>query len=242
MDNAERNASTKEAVADLVAANRILYAEGVVDAFGHVSVRHPEKRDLFLIARSVAPNTVQAEDILEMNLDGGVVGPRQGKPYLERFIHTEIYRRFPDVQAVVHSHSHSVIPFGVTGVRLKPVFHMASFLGDAGAPVFDIRGSIKGVSDLLIRTADLGAALAQSFECGCAVLQRGHGSTVVARSLREVVFRAVYLEVNAKLQAQAMALGPITFLTEGEARLATAVNAEAAVSRAWDMWASRVGN
>ncbi len=218
---------------ELVIANHILAAQGVVDAFGHVSLRGPEAGS-FLLARSMAPSMVQRDDIFAFDLDGALIGSADVKPYLERFIHSEIYRARPDVGAIVHSHSPAVIPFGVTPAPLRPIFHMSAFLCDA-VPTFDIRDSA-GDTDMLIRNARLGAALSTCLGNSCAVLQRGHGSTVIGRTLREAVFRAVYLEVNARLQAAATPLGPITFLSAGEAALAAeAVGNQ--VDRAWDMWA-----
>ena len=221
-------------VDDLVLANRILADHGVVDAFGHVSVRHPDRSDRFLLARSMAPAQVTPDDILLFDLDGVIAGARQGRPYLERFIHSEIYRARADVAAVVHSHSAKVIPFSVTSVPLRPLFHMSAFLL-TDVPVFDIRAD-KGDSDLLIRDASLGQSLATALGDHCAVLQRGHGSVVVGASVKQAVFRAVYLELNAKLQSDAAGLGPTTFLSPGEAqRAAAAVDGQ--TDRAWNLWA-----
>jgi ribulose-5-phosphate 4-epimerase/fuculose-1-phosphate aldolase len=198
----------------LVLANRILYARGVVDGFGHVSVRQPGAGEPFSAV-------TQPRACADRRGRRGLLRPGRrvwkataGKPYLERFIHSEIYRARPDVMAVVHSHSPSVIPFGITGQRLKPVFHMSGFLG-SGSAHFEIRDTA-GDSDLLIRSPALGKALAASLgDCAC-VLMRGHGSTVVGASLEHAVYRAVYTEVNARLQASAMAWAP-TYLTQAEA-------------------------
>lgn len=224
---------------DLVLANRILFARGVVDAMGHVSVRKPGEPERFYLARSIAPSTVTLNDLLEFDLDGNIVGENKGKPYLERFIHAELYRRRPDAQSVVHSHSPSVIPFGITRQTLRAIYHMSGFLG-TGVPVFDIRTATGVDTDMLISDSGKAAALANCMENCCAVLQRGHGSTVYGRSLREAVFRAVYLEVNANLQANALKLGEVTYLTAGEAELATVTNAAVSVERCWDLWASQV--
>jgi HCOMODA/2-hydroxy-3-carboxy-muconic semialdehyde decarboxylase len=223
------------AIRELVAANHILFDQGVVDGFGHVSVRHPGRTDRFLLARSMAPALVTAKDVLEFDLDGAPV--RSGGPaaYLERFIHSEIYRKRPDVTSVVHSHSPAVVPFSaVTGTRLRPIFHMCGFLG-AGTPVFEIRDFAGPSSDLLISDGRLGAALAQSLDQGPAVLMRGHGSTVVGSTLRQAVFRAVYTEVGARLQTEAMKLGSVTYLTEGEAAATTNTN-NTQIDRAWYLW------
>ena len=223
---------------DLSTANRILFNEGVVDAFGHVSVRNPENSERFFLARNMAPNTVNPGDILEHDLNGNVVGDDR-KPYLERYIHGEIYRRRPDVMAVVHSHSPSIVPFSVVkSVPLRPVCHMSCFIHDY-APIYEIRDHSDAPTDLLISNQDLGQSLAETLGERNTVLMRGHGSTVVADSLMRVVYRAVYLEVNAKLQAQAMSLGEVTYLSKEEAEQAM-INVEGQMVRAWDHWKSSV--
>jgi ribulose-5-phosphate 4-epimerase/fuculose-1-phosphate aldolase len=225
-------------VDDLVCANHILYNEGVVDGFGHVSVRHPDRADRYLLARSLAPAVVQREDIMEFDLDSNAVDARGARPYLERFIHGEIYRARPDVHAVVHSHSPSVIPFSVTRTRLQPVFHLGGFLG-AGAPIFEIRDAGGPETDMLIRTPDLGAAFAATLGAAPYALMRGHGSVAVGGSLKQAVYRAIYAEVNARLQAEASKLGEITFLNAAEAARAAATNDEM-VDRPWVLWKKRV--
>lgn len=222
----------------LVQANHILYDQGVVDGLGHVSVRHPSAPGVFLLSCNRAPGLVRRRDIVAYGLDGEAVSPTTERPYLERFIHAELYRARPDVGAVVHSHSPSVIPLGVTATALRPVFHMAGFLG-AGAAHFDLRTEV-GDSDLLIRSPALGAALARSLGPRSCVLMRGHGSTAVGQSLEQVVYRAIYAEVNARLQLQALALGPTTFLTEREAELAAEAN-DTQLQRSWNLWLRRIG-
>lgn len=223
------------AIRELVDANHILFNQGVVDGFGHVSVRHPTFPDCFLLARSMAPGLVTEKDVLAFDLEGAPVEKAGPAVYLERFIHSEIYRTRPDVVAVIHSHSPSVVPFSaVTGTKLRPIFHMCGFLG-SGTPVFEIRDFAGLSSDLLISDKRLGAALAQSLGSGPAVLMRGHGSTVVGSSLRQTVFRAVYTEVGARLQTEAMKLGPVTYLTEGEAVATTNTN-NTQIDRAWFLW------
>jgi ribulose-5-phosphate 4-epimerase/fuculose-1-phosphate aldolase len=225
---------------DLVAANRILYNEGVVDGFGHVSVRVDKSAECFLLARSMAPGLVTGADILEHDLDGEPIDARGRTPYLERFIHSEIYKAYPEVQAVVHSHSPSVIPFGVAaGASLRPIYHMSSFLG-AGVPVFEIREAGGAATDMLIRNAALGAALAKTLGGAAVGLLRGHGNVVVGGSIPEVVFRAIYTEVNAKLQADALRLGQgeVVFLNDEEARQATETN-RAQHGRPWELWKAR---
>jgi len=224
-------------VEELVAANHILYAQSVVDGFGHVSARHDTDPARFWLSRSMAPGLVTAGDILEFDLDSNPIDGRTVGLYAERFIHGEIYRRRPDVKAIVHSHSPAVIPFGVTNVALKPIFHMSAFLG-AGVPVFEIRDTA-GDTDMLIRNASLGIALARCLEDKPAALMRGHGALAVGASLPQAVFRAIYLEINARLQSEAMRLGKINFLTREEANLAAAAN-DTHVMRPWMLWKNEI--
>jgi HCOMODA/2-hydroxy-3-carboxy-muconic semialdehyde decarboxylase len=219
---------------ELSLANRILYQQGVVDAFGHVSQRSPSDPGRFFIARSLAPALVTADDILELDLDTQVLGPRSAQASVECFIHAEIYRHRSDVQAIVHSHSPAVIPWGVTSAELRPIFHMSGFLG-RGVPVFDI-AEFGGPTNMLISSAELGAALAHTLALSPVALMRGHGSVAVGASLHQAVFRAVYLEVNARLQLDATRLGTIRFLDREEAALAEATS-DSAVDRAWELWA-----
>ena len=222
----------------LVYANRILYDQGIVDGLGHVSVRHPTQDGVFLLSCNRAPGLVKRQDIMCYDLDGNAVSQTTERPYLERFIHSEIYRARPDVVAVVHSHSPSVIPFAITHNPLKPVFHMSGFLG-SGSAHFEIREAA-GNSDMLIRSAYLGEALAKSLGKHNCVLMRGHGSTVVGTSLEQVVYRAIYAEVNAKLQLAANGLGEISFLNEEEAKLASDMN-DGQIPRSWNLWVTRLG-
>jgi ribulose-5-phosphate 4-epimerase/fuculose-1-phosphate aldolase len=222
----------------LVYANRILYDQGIVDGLGHVSVRHPTQDGVFLLSCNRAPGLVKRQDIVCYDLDGNAVSQTTERPYLERFIHSEIYRARPDVVAVVHSHSPSVIPFAITHNPLKPVFHMSGFLG-SGSAHFEIREAA-GNSDMLIRSAYLGEALAKSLGKHNCVLMRGHGSTVVGTSLEQVVYRAIYAEVNAKLQLAANGLGEISFLNEEEAKLASDMN-DGQIPRSWNLWVTRLG-
>jgi HCOMODA/2-hydroxy-3-carboxy-muconic semialdehyde decarboxylase len=222
----------------LVYANRILYDQGIVDGLGHVSVRQPDQDGVFLLSCNRAPGLVKRQDIVCYDLDGNAVSETTERPYLERFIHSEIYRARPDVVAVVHSHSPSVIPFAITHNPLKPVFHMSGFLG-SGSAHFEIREAA-GNSDMLIRSAYLGEALAKSLGKHNCVLMRGHGSTVVGTSLEQVVYRAIYAEVNAKLQLAANGLGAISFLNEEEAQLASDMN-DGQIPRSWNLWVTRLG-
>jgi ribulose-5-phosphate 4-epimerase/fuculose-1-phosphate aldolase len=219
---------------DLVAANRILFSEGVLDGFGHVSLRDPKRPDRFWLARSMAAGLVSAGDLMEFDLDCAPIDARGRAVFLERFIHGEIYRARADVQSVVHSHSPNLVPFGVTPVELKPLYHMTGFLGD-GVPVFEIRKVAGRDTNLLITDGRLGRALAKTLGNKPASLMRGHGSVVVGQSLQQAVYRAIYMELNARLQSEAMRLGRVNYLTPGEARAGAEVN-DRMLHRPWELW------
>ena len=224
---------------DLVDANHILFNEGVVDAFGHVSVRHDTRPDRFLLARNTAPALVRADDIQEFDLDSNLTSDDTRRVYLERFIHSEIYRARSDVAAVVHSHSPSVIPFSaVKSAKLRPISHMCGFLGD-GAARFEIREFAGDATDLLVRNGALGVALAKTLGNGNVVLMRGHGSTVVGPTLKHAVYRAIYTEVNARMLTEALRLGDVEYLSRSEA-LATMKTNEGQLERPWALWKEAV--
>ena len=223
----------------IAVANRILYRIGVVDGFGHVSARHDKSSEHFLLARNMAPALVKREDILCFDLDGNALDAGGKRVYLERFIHGEIYRARPDVQAVVHSHSPNVIPFGVTAQQLQPVFHMSGFLGE-GSALFDIR-DVAGDTNMLVSNGALGAALAACLGARSTVLMRGHGSTVVGASVEQAVYRAYYAEVNARLQIQAKMLGEVKYLSAQEAAKAAAAN-DTQLARVWELWRREIGS
>lgn len=219
---------------DLVHANRILYRRCVVDGFGHVSARHPNDPSLFLMARSMAPGLVSADDVMTLNLAGDPVGTDM-RPNLERYIHSAIYAARPDVHSVVHNHSQGVIPFGlVPEVPLRPVCHLGGFIGTA-ATVFEIRDSGGSKTDMLVRTPALGDALARKLAQDNVILMRGHGATIVGTTLRQAVFRAVYTEINARLQAEALRLGTPVYMTAEEAEAASLTN-DGQIDRSWDLW------
>ena len=230
-----RSAEHEALLEDLVAANRILAHQGVFDAYGHVSVRHPGDPSRYLLSRSLAPALVTASDIIEYSLDSTPVQADDRASVLERFIHGEIYKTRPDVHAVIHSHSPTVIPFGITQVPLKPVFHMAAFLYP-GVPVWDIRTvQDPAASAMLVRNAVIARSLAQALGDKPVALMRGHGNVVVASDLRLAVRNAIYTEINARLQTTAIGLGgPITYMspTEGAAMAA----AQGDLARAWELW------
>ena len=225
---------TQQVLEDLALANHILVNQGVLDGFGHISVRHPQKPDRFFIARSMAPALVEVADIVEVDLEGNVHDAQGRRTYVERFIHSAIYKSRPDVMSVIHSHSPAVIPFGVTGARLRPICHMSGFLG-AVTPVYEIRHSAGESTDLLISSQALGETLATTLGKANVALMRGHGSVTVGTSIKQAVFRGVYTESNARLQNEAMRFGEITFLTEGEAQATSDMN-DQHLDRPWEMW------
>jgi len=237
MKKAAKIAASRGLIEDLVAGSRILALHEVLDAYGHISARSDRRPDRFIMSRSRAPALVTAADLMELDPDSEPAAGDARKGFIERYIHGEIYRSRPDVMAVVHSHSASVIPFGATRTRLRPLYHMASFLW-SGAPVFEIRKQSEE-NDLLIRDRPLGKALAETLGgCTC-VLMRGHGMTVVADSIPAVVFRAIYTEMNARLQIQAMQLeGPIEFLSDVEGRRSWAANS-GTLERPWELWKAK---
>ena len=227
-----------ERIADLVVANRIIADQGIVDGFGHISVRSAKNPSRYFISRSRAPALVSAADIMEYDLDDNPIDARGRASYLERFIHSEIYKERPDVQSVVHSHSAAVIPFGVTGVPLRPIWHMAGFL-IGQVPVFEIREAGGNKTDMLIRNKELGSALAKKLGNATVVLMRGHGNAVVGQSVKTAVLHAIYTEQNARLQAEAMRLGGnIVYLNEAEAARIGEGN-DKLVDRPWEIWKSR---
>ena len=229
--------ASRALIDDLVAASRILAQHEVLDAYGHVSARSDKRPERFVMSRSLAPALVTAADLMELDADSEPLSGDKRKGFIERYIHGEIYRARPEVMAVVHSHSASVIPFGATRTRLRPIYHMGSFLW-SGAPVFDIR-KVREENDLLIRDRPLGKALAGTLaECNC-VLMRGHGMTVIGDSVPEAVFRAIYTEMNARMQLQATQLeGPIEFLSDEEGRRSQASN-RGTLERPWELWKER---
>jgi len=223
---------------DLAAASRILVDQGVFDAAGHVSMRHPGSPDRFLMSRSLAPALVTADDIMEFSLECVSPAARDRKPFIERYLHGGIYKKRPDVMAIAHGHSAAVIPFGLVTTPMRATYHNAAFLA-AGVPVFDIREKF-GATDIVISSAEKGAALADALGDKSVLLLRAHGFVAVAPTLQSAVFRAIFTEVSARVQLQAAMLGgPMAALDEEEGRQADAINL-ATVSRSWELWKSRV--
>jgi ribulose-5-phosphate 4-epimerase/fuculose-1-phosphate aldolase len=224
---------------DLVLAHRILAAHGVVDAYGHVSLRTAKDPNRYLLARATAPELVTVDDIIEFDLDSNPVKDPGVALYLERYIHGEIFKRRPDVNAVVHNHSPSVIPFGVTTVPLRPLFNTGAFIGE-GVPTFEIR-DFQESGDIIVKTPYLGLSLAKTLGAKPAALMRGHGAVVVGESLMLAVVRSVYLELSAKLQMQAMLIagprGKIAYLDAREVAATSGRQASAGTwKRTWDLW------
>jgi ribulose-5-phosphate 4-epimerase/fuculose-1-phosphate aldolase len=231
-------ANDPKLIEDLVYANRILYQQQVLDGFGHVSVRSDKNPDHFLMAHSMAPGLVTAKDIMEWDREGEAVDPHGRNGYTERYIHAAIYRVRPDVKAIVHSHSPDVIPYSITGVTLRPTFHNPAFLR-LGAPIFDSQKEF-GDTDMLIRDNKIGDALAKVLGNAGVALIRGHGFVAVGPSAQVVVYRAIYTQVNARVQSEAMKLGTPRFLSAGEAEKAQAVT-EGTSGRPWELWKAQVG-
>jgi len=216
---------------DLVTANHILAEEGILDGYGHVSVRDPVNPNHYFLSRSLAPGLVTAADIIEYDLDSNAINDTR-LSYRERFIHGEIYKARPDVMAIVHDHSPAVIPFSVSSVPLRAVSHMAAFIGE-GIPVFEIR-DVDGITDMLVSNQKRGQALAKVLGDHPAALMRGHGAVVVGATVKEVVGRAIYLDSNARLEEQAILLGGKVIYFEPEEARKTAP--QDGYVRAWDVW------
>ncbi|MBT2188645.1 class II aldolase/adducin family protein [Sphingobium nicotianae] len=225
---------------ELVIANRILAHEGVMDAYGHVSMRNPLNPDRFLLSRSCSPGLVDAEDILEFDLDGRPSGIDDGPLYIERFIHAAIYAAREDVSVIAHSHATDVLPYTVTNTPLRPLIHSAGVIGHE-LPCWDIHDRF-GETNMLVVDMDQGRDLAERLGPNKVVLMRGHGFSAVARSLVEVIRICIYLRVNAAVLGKALALGDVTYLTTGEIDRIGAIDPSAPeVQRAWRYWAARAG-
>jgi len=227
-----------ELLEDLAAASRILADQGVFDAAGHVSMRHPEHPDRFLMSRSLAPALVTAHDILELTIEGESLDPRGRAPFIERHLHAGVYRHRPDVMAVAHGHSPTVIPFSLVNAPMRATYHNTAFIA-AGVPVFDTRPQF-GITDIVISSFERGTAMAEALGDKSVILLRAHGFAAVGPSVQAAVFRAIYTEINARVQLQAMALGQqMATLDEEEGRLADAMNL-ITIGRSWELWKRRV--
>lgn len=238
-------AALDRVIEELVTANRILAQEGIVDSFGHASVRHPERPDRYLLSRARAPDCIEADDIVEYTLDGEAIDARGRKPYTERFIHGAIYEARPEVQAVVHAHAEDTLPFGITTVPLRPVIHSGSFIG-AQVPVWDIADKFGDQTDLLVSNMAQGRDLAQCLGKNTVALMRGHGFAAAGRSLIDAVRLSVYLPRNARAQMAALRLGEVKYLSAGEIAARSAAGSyynpnTPETWRAWEYWARRAG-
>jgi ribulose-5-phosphate 4-epimerase/fuculose-1-phosphate aldolase len=231
--------SRDQVIEELVTANRILARENIVDSFGHISARHPDNPQYYLLSRSRAPDCIEKDDIMEFTLGGEAIDARGRAPYLERFIHGALYEARSDICSVVHNHSESVIPFGVTGCKLKPIFHMGASIGHE-VPVWDSHDHF-GDTSLLVENMEMGRDLAKLMQTSGTALMRGHGATAVGRNIRHAVYISVYLEVNARLQKQAMDMGEIKFLTAGEVDKVATRTSSYGINRAWENWCRRAG-
>jgi ribulose-5-phosphate 4-epimerase/fuculose-1-phosphate aldolase len=231
--------SLAEARILLARANRMIANEGVLDAFGHVTMRHPTDPRRYLMSRSRGPELVQPEDIHEFTLDSKIVNPIEARLYGERVIHGEIYKARPEVNAVCHHHAPSILPFCISGAPLQPVYHLGATIGDA-APFWDARDEF-GDTTLIVARPEEGASLARALGSNWIVLMRRHGATVAGTTLHELVFRTIYTARNAALQIQAQSLGPLSPLNAEETRLAGAYNLQPGpVARAWEYWSVRL--
>ena len=223
---------------DLASAYRVLANQGVIDGYGHVSVRHPNNPNRYLMSRSLGPALVTPADIMEFDINSTPVDPKGRNPVMERFIHGEIFRARPDVMVVVHSHAPSVIPFSLTNVPLRPVFHMATFLGIGGGPVpvWDSRSvNEPEAAAMLVRTQGMGKSLAATLGKRPVALLRGHGNVVVGPNIPLTVRQAIYTEVNAKLLLQALSLGgPVTYVSDAET--AAVEKTPGDIMRGWELW------
>jgi ribulose-5-phosphate 4-epimerase/fuculose-1-phosphate aldolase len=225
--------ASKDLIDELIVGNHILFHQKIVDAFGHISVRHDKEPTRYLMSRHLAPGLVTAEDVVTFDLDS-VPQPDIGRRYYsERFIHGEIYKVRPDVVSVVHCHAPALLPFGVTKAALRPIYHMSAFLG-TGVPVFEIRDA-GGMTDMLIRTPALGAALAKSLGERDVIMMRGHGATIVGPSIKAAVYRAIYAVQNAQIQLEAMRLGEVTYLAPEESAKYEQYSGEV-MNRPWALW------
>jgi HCOMODA/2-hydroxy-3-carboxy-muconic semialdehyde decarboxylase len=236
----DQDPKVKAAIEELVIANHILYDQNAVDGYGHISVRNPANTNTFFLARSVAPSTVKVEDIIEFDMNGKALNGDTRVAYGERFIHSGILKNRPDLNSVIHGHAPPILPYGLTGTTLKPVYHMSSFLGE-GAPIFEIRNFAKPNpdTDMFISNVELGNALSQTMGLQYFVLMRGHGYAAGGDSIKKAVFRAIYAIQNASIQSEAMKMGQVQYLTPGEASISQET-IEKTIGRPWQLWSERV--
>jgi len=231
----------REAISELVTANRVIAHLKLVDSFGHITIRNPENPQRFFMSRSRAPSLVMKEDILEFNLDSSPVDLRGFSPYKERFIHGALYRARQDVISVCHNHAHELLPLAVTKTAMRPALHSASVIGHE-VPVWDIRDEF-GDTDLLVTSNEMGDSLARAVGKGKAALMRGHGSVIAGKSLRDAVFTTFYLRLNAEVLIKALSMGKeITYLSPGEVDMSGELHSQPlSQGRAWEEWSLQAG-
>ncbi|OFW02189.1 MAG: hypothetical protein A3I61_06735 [Acidobacteria bacterium RIFCSPLOWO2_02_FULL_68_18] len=227
---------------DLVVGNRILANEGILDGLGHISVRHDQRPDRFLLSRDLAPGLVTAADFVEYDLDGNPVNPQAPRGYQERFIHAAVYKARPNVRSVVHAHTPSVLAFAVSSIPLRPIYHMASFLVP-GVPMYEIR-KVAGHQGMLVNDMRTGTALAETLGDKAVALMRGHGYVAVGPNIPEAVSRSIFLDVNARVQTQAIALGgTVNYLTAADVGPGGGQTAQpnqtTQYPRSWPIWKER---
>jgi ribulose-5-phosphate 4-epimerase/fuculose-1-phosphate aldolase len=231
----------REAISELVVANRVIAHLRLVDSFGHITIRNPENPQRYFMSRSRAPGLVTKEDILEFSLDSSPVDLRGFSPYKERFIHGALYGARPDVVSVCHNHAHELLPLAVTKTAMRPALHSASVIGQ-NVPVWDIRDEF-GDTDLLVTSNEMGDSLARAVGKGRAALMRGHGSVIAGRSLRDAVFITFYLRLNAEVLIKAMSMGKeVTYLSPGEIDQSGELHSQPlSQGRAWEDWCLQAG-
>jgi HCOMODA/2-hydroxy-3-carboxy-muconic semialdehyde decarboxylase len=235
-NRAATGGATLQLIDDLVVANRVLANEGIVDGLGHISVRHDQRPDRFLVSRDLAPGLVTAADLVEYDLDGNPTSPNAPRGYTERFIHAAIYKARPEVRSVVHAHTPSVVTFTVSSIPLRPIYHVAAFLLP-GVPTFDIR-KVAGHQGMLVSDLRSGSALADALGDKAVALMRGHGYVAVGSVIPEAVHRSIVLDVNARMQMQAIGLGgSVTYLTNADMTGGGAAATE--YTRGWALWKDR---
>lgn len=230
------------AIEALVTANRIVAHENVCDSYGHVSIRHPENPDRYLLAYSRAPSLIEPEDIVTFELDGTPVDLGDRTPYSERAIHGAIYEQRPDVMSVVHNHSYQVVPFTVSSVQLQPIIHVAARIGDP-PPTWDIKTKFGDDTIMLVTTMEQGRDMCKTLGDGKIVLMRGHGASIAGYSLEDAVLTSIFLQVNAQIQLDAIGLGgDVEYLSQGEIDARRGADKEqAGFSRAWEHFSRRAG-
>jgi HCOMODA/2-hydroxy-3-carboxy-muconic semialdehyde decarboxylase len=235
----EHSPAVQATIQELVLANRILAHEGILDVFGHVSARHPERPDRYLLSRSLSPELVSAADIMEFDLESNPVDQRGRTMYSERPIHGCIYQTRPDVMAVCHNHAELLLPFAVTDSAIRPVVHFAAAIGSE-IPKWEIRDEFGAETNMLVVDNDRGRSLARALGSGRVCLMRGHGSVVCALNVRATVFVSITLMQNARVLRDARVMGEVNYLTPGEVRaLDGRVLAPLSLDRAWNYWCKR---